>query len=210
MPETTSNAAFLIRLNRLDLITLSGVVSSMTAGALALDGTPYLATALLYLAMLADALDGILARKLGLERAFGRYLDGFMDMLIYLAVPSLIFYLNGFAGAWALCLLVMTGCGCIRLAVFNDIGNLQESDGLAYLGMPVFWSLFILAGYLLLDLLLPQVWLKPMLALALLMFSHAMIRHRRFFKFSSLNTILALTLGGAALFLVIHLMTQGY
>lgn len=209
MPDTATSSRYLIRLNRVDLITLSGVISSLTAGALALHGSPYLATALLYLAMLADALDGMLARKLGLERAFGRYLDGFMDVLIYLAVPSLIFYLSGFSGWWAVCLLVMTGCGCIRLAVFNDIGNIQEDSGLAYLGMPVFWSLFILAGYLLLALILPAAWLQPALALVLLLFGHAMILRRRFFKFRRLSTILALTLGGASLFLLLHLTVGG-
>ncbi len=205
MPDTATHSRYLIRLNRVDLITLSGVCSSLISGALALSGSLYLATALLYLAMLADALDGILARKLGLERAFGRYLDGFMDVLIYLVVPSLIFYLSGFSGAWAICLMLMMGCGCIRLAVFNDTGNIQEDSGLAYLGMPVFWSLFILAGYLLLARFVPEAWLKPALALTLLSFSHAMIQRRRFFKFSRLSTILALTLGGAGLFVTLHL-----
>jgi CDP-diacylglycerol--serine O-phosphatidyltransferase len=209
MSDAAANSRYLIRLNRVDLITLSGVVSSLMAGALALNGSLYLATALLYVAMLADAMDGMLARKLGLERAFGRYLDGFMDVLIYLALPSMILYLSGFAGFWSICLLVMTGCGCIRLAVFNDVGNIQEDNGLAYLGMPVFWSLFILAGYLLLALVVPESWLKPLLGLTLLLFSNAMILRRRFFKFSRLATILALTLGGGALFLVLHLTVGG-
>lgn len=197
---------YLIRLNKVDLITMSGVVTSMIAAALALSGSLYLATALLYLAMLADALDGILARKLGLERDFGRYLDGFMDVLIYLVVPSLIFYVSGLNGWGAFCLIIMVGCGCIRLAVFNQIGNLQAEKGLAYLGMPVFWSLFILAGYLLLDIIVPAVWLQPMLIISLLLFSHAMLLRRPFFKFKQLSTILSLTLGGAALFLTLHLI----
>ncbi len=209
MPDTLASSRYLIRLNKVDLITLSGVASSLTAAALALNNNLYLATAMLYLAMLADALDGILARKLGLERAFGRYLDGFMDTLIYLVVPALIIYLSGFSGWWALCLAIMIGCGCIRLAVFNDTGNLQEDTGLAYLGMPVFWSLFILAGYLILALAIPKPWLQPLLAATLLLFSHAMVLRKRFFKFSRLSTILALTLGGAALFLALHLIVGG-
>jgi hypothetical protein len=36
-----------------------------------------------------------------------------------------------------------------------------------------------------------------------------MILRRRFFKFSRLATILALTLGGGALFLVLHLTVGG-
>ncbi len=200
---------YLIRLNRVDLITISGVMTSMIAATLALKGNLYLATALLYLAMLADALDGILARKLGLERDFGRYLDSFMDVLIYLIVPSLIFYLSGLNGWKAFCLLIMIGCGCIRLAVFNQIGNVQEEKGPAYLGMPVFWSLFILAAYLLLAMLVPPIWLQPILIISLLLFSHAMLLRRPFVKFKRLSTILSLTLGGAGLFLTLHFMVGG-
>ena len=165
-----------------------------------------LATSLLYLAMLGDALDGMLARRFGLTRHFGRYLDGFMDVLIYLVAPSLVFYLHGFDGAWSLCLLAMLGAGCTRLSVFNEIGNVvNEDQGLAYLGMPVFWSLFILAAYLLLALVLPAPWLHGLLAVALLSFSGAMVLKQPFFKFKQLWQILLITLGGSGLFAWLHL-----
>lgn len=217
----TMNASrYIIRLNRVDVLTLSAVLTTALATACALQGRFYLATALLFLAMLGDALDGMLARKLKLERSFGRYLDGFMDTLIYLVLPALILYLHGFNGVWSLFLLPMLACGCIRLAVFNDIGNIQESSGLAYLGMPVFWSVFMLAAYLLLDLLqqklllhltfLPQLFLQLALAGFLLFFSHAMLLRRPFFKFKKLAHILALTLGGFFLFLSLNFMGTGH
>ena len=81
---------FIIKLNRVDLITLSSVLTTFIAMIYAIDGHLYFAMTLLFLAMTADALDGMLARKWGLEREFGRYLDGFMDVLIYLVVPSII------------------------------------------------------------------------------------------------------------------------
>lgn len=197
---------YIIRPNPVDLLTLSGIITSSLAVAATLEGHYYLATAILFLAMLGDALDGMLARRFGLERNFGRYLDGFMDVLIYLVAPSLILYLHGFSGAWSACLLLMLACGCTRLAVFNDIGNIQESNGLAYLGMPVFWSVFMLAGYLLLALLtVPASWLHPLMATTLIAFSHAMLRRKPFFKFSKLSHILILTLGGALLFFSLHI-----
>lgn len=196
---------FIIRLNRVDLLTLSGVVTASLATACFLERQFFLGTALLFLAMLGDALDGMLARRLGLVRNFGRYLDGFMDVLIYLVAPALGAYLMGFDGPWSLFLLAMLMAGCTRLAVFNDIGNLQEDSGLAYLGMPVFWSVFGLAGFQLLAFVLPTAALFPALALALALFSLAMLWHRPFFKFSKLSHILGLTLGGAVLFLVLHL-----
>lgn len=195
---------FIIRLNRVDLLTLSGVVTASLATACFLERQFFLGTALLFLAMLGDALDGMLARRLGLVRNFGRYLDGFMDVLIYLVAPALGAYLMGFDGPWSVFLLAMLMAGCTRLAVFNDIGNLQEESGLAYLGMPVFWSVFGLAGFQLLAFVLPTAALFPVLALALALFSLAMLWHRPFFKFSKLSHIVGLTLGGAALFLVLH------
>lgn len=196
---------YIIRLNPVDCLTLSGVLTSALALVLGLSGQTYLATALLFVAMLGDALDGILARKYRLERPFGRYLDGFMDVLIYLVTPSFLFYTHGFDGYWGLVLAVMIACGCIRLSVFNDIGNIQEeTGGLAYLGMPVFWSIFLLAAFLLLDFVLPPLTLNALLAVALLAFSHAMLWRRPFFKFKKLWQILGLTLGGVLIFVSLH------
>lgn len=199
-----STSRYIVRLNPVDVLTLSGVLTCGVAVACMLQGHFFLATSALYLAMLGDALDGMWARRLGLERSFGRYLDGFMDVLIYLVAPSLLFYLQGFNGLWALCLLAMVAAGCVRLSVFNDIGNLQESTGLAYLGMPVFWSLFILGPYLLLSHVVPAFWLHVTLAVVLSLFSHAMLLRRPFFKFKKLWHILVLTLGGSALWLALH------
>ena len=200
---TTSR--YIIRLNPVDMLTLSGVLTTSLAVAALLEKQFYLATGCLFIAMLGDALDGMFARRLKLERNFGRYLDGFMDVLIYLVTPSLLLYMHGFNAGWSVFLLPMIACGCTRLAVFNDIGNIQESNGLAYLGMPVFWSVFILAGYLLLDLVLPPFWLNTCMTITLLAFSHAMVWRRPFFKFSKLSHILSLTLGGAIVFFGLHL-----
>jgi CDP-diacylglycerol--serine O-phosphatidyltransferase len=205
-----SSSAFIIRLNRVDLLTLSGVVTSALAVAAVLDGHFHLATALLFLAMLGDALDGMLARRWGLVRHFGRYLDGFMDVLIYLVAPALCWYLMGFNGLWSVFLLALLMAGCIRLAVFNDIGNIQEEGGLAYLGMPVFWSVFLLGGFQLLQFVLPRPASFVVLALALAAFSVAMLWRRPFFKFKKLSHILGLTLGGVALFLALHVSGVGH
>lgn len=205
-----TTSTFLVRLNRVDLLTLSGVVTAALATAAALERHFHLATALLFLAMLGDALDGLLARRWGLVRHFGRYLDGFMDVLIYLVAPALCWYLMGVDGPWSVFLLAMMMAGCIRLAVFNDIGNIQEEGRLAYLGMPVFWSVFLLGGFQLAELVLPRPASLVLLALALASFSFAMLWRRPFFKFSQLWQILALTLGGATLFLVLHLVGAGH
>lgn len=202
-----NNDRYIITLNRVDLLTLSGIITSAMAVQSTLNGHFHLATGLLFIAMLGDALDGILARRLGLERNFGRYLDGFMDVLIYLVSPALILHQSGFNDFWSAFVLLMTGCGIIRLAVFNDIGNISESNGLAYLGMPVFWSIFMLAGYLLLlEAGLSRTLLNTAMAITLLAFSHAMLVKRPFFKFKKLLHILLITIGGATLFFGLHII----
>lgn len=205
MNPTSQSKHFIISLNKVDLLTLSGVFTASLAVAAALSGYIYLCTSLLFIAMLGDALDGILARKYQLERPFGRYLDGFMDVLIYLVAPTLALYVHGFNGIWVVALWPVLVCGSIRLSVFNDIGNIQESDGLAYLGMPVFWSVFILAGFLLLEFVVPQWLARSLLAVILCVFSYAMIIRQPFFKFKKLSHILILTIGNSLLFLAIQL-----
>lgn len=199
-----SGQHLIVRLNRVDLLTLSGVFSVSLALWLTLHSKPLLATAVLFVAMLADALDGIWARQRGVLREFGRYLDGFMDVLVYLAAPALIWHHTLLTGWAALLLPLMIACGCVRLAVFNQAGTTETASGKpAYVGMPVFWSLFILGGSLILNRFIPANIVTAMLMVVLPAFSFAMLWNRPFFKFTALWQILLLTLGGAALFAVL-------
>lgn len=195
---------FICRLSLPDCLTLTGMVIALGGIGTALSGAVWLSISLLYLAMLADALDGKLARWLGCERPFGRYLDGFCDLLLYLVAPALIFYLSGYRGG-AFFLVLMVVCGALRLSRFNESGNITHNAALAYLGMPVFWSLFILSGWSLLALFLPPPVCGWLLSVALTLFSLAMILDRPFPKFSSLITLVPLCLSGAALFGALHL-----
>ncbi|QJT83048.1 phosphatidylcholine/phosphatidylserine synthase [Kosakonia sp. MUSA4] len=196
---------FLVRLSLPDYVTLTGAGITLCALYAALSGHAWLSMSLLFLAMLADALDGKVARYFGRERAFGRYLDGFCDMLLYLIAPALLFYLSGYRGGWSLFSMLMIVCGSIRLSRFNESGNITHNRALAYRGMPVFWSLFILGGWKVLNLLVSDVISALLLSLALALFSFAMILDRPFFKFSSLNAIVGLCFGGVALFGLLHL-----
>lgn len=195
---------FLVRLNSADCITLLELLFSATAMVCALHQQLLLSVSWLFLAMLADALDGIWARRNKLVRAFGRYLDGFMDQLIYLISPAVVLYLSGFDGYWSLFLLLMIACGSIRLSVFNEVGNIEGSSGLSYLGMPVFWSLFILSAYLLLRFVLSPLSSYLLLSITLFLFSVAMLWRRPFYKFKHLSVIICITLSGAFTFSWLH------
>ena len=202
-----SDTRFIISLNRVDCLTLAGVVFAFVAILLAMKGQFAFALSSLFVAMLGDALDGIWARKRGIERSFGRYLDGFVDELDYLIAPSVFLFLWGFDQVYQVAiLLVFMMCGMVRLSVFNEVGNIKEDKGLSYLGMPVFWSVFILAGAYLLSFILPQVLIFALLSLSLLGMSFMMVYKAPFFKFKSLKQILILVGTGISAFAVIGLL----
>ena len=193
---------FIIRLNPVDMLTLFGLVLALAAASMVLAGKFAFALSLLFLAMLADAFDGIMARRFGTERDFGRYLDGFVDVFDYLVVPAMFLFSWGF-NSWyySMVLAVFIVCGIIRLSVFNDIGNIKdEEDGLSYLGMPVFWSLFVLGGTFVAGWFISKMYIFPVLAVVLLVYAFLMIHNRRFMKVKNWKLMLIVILSGAVIF----------
>jgi len=198
----------IVSLNPVDWLTLSGVWVAFASLYFAFEYQIAYALSALYIAMLIDAFDGILARKYGYESEFGRYLDSFVDVLDYLIVPGFIVYFWGFNGLLEAALLVLVlCCGILRLSVFNQTGNVKDESGnLAYLGMPVFWLNFILGGAYILSWVLGQSIAFMLLLFVYPIASFLMIFNGPFFKFSSINAIVGLVLGGAILFFVAGLL----
>ncbi|MBI3562890.1 MAG: CDP-archaeol synthase [Gammaproteobacteria bacterium] len=194
---------FIIRLNVVDMVTLSGVVLSCISIALMLNGKRELSLAILYLAVIADAFDGVLARKLKLERDFGRYLDGFVDTLDYLVAPALFVFLWGF-NAWyqGLLLVIFIMCGFIRLAVFNQVGNITNAEHrLSYWGAPVFWSTLALGPIFIAHWFIHKELVFYLLMLILPLFSIAMLHNGQYYKFKSPLVMLTGLLAFSMLFI---------
>jgi phosphatidylserine synthase len=193
---------WIVRLNWVDGLTLCGLVLSSLAAGLAVAGRFSFSLSLLFVAMILDAFDGILARRFRLEREFGRYLDGFIDVYDYLAVPALFLYLWGFDRWYCVgVLVVFMICGVIRLAVFNEIGNVpNERDEMSYLGMPVFWSVLFLGGIYAAGWVVPRAVLFPVTAVLFMAFSALMLLNRPFHKFKNPRRILVVLAGAALLF----------
>lgn len=197
---TAGAGFFIVRLNMVDILTLSGALLSCISIALMLNGKLELSLGVLYLAVIADAFDGILARRLKLERDFGRYLDGFVDTLDYLIAPALFVFLWGF-DQWyqGLLLIVFIMCGFIRLSVFNQVGNISSADHrLSYWGAPVFWSTLALGPIFIAEGFVSKELLLHLLTLILPLFSVAMLHNGRYYKFKNplvmLTGLLALSL----------------
>ncbi len=125
-----------------NVISFCALFFSWISILLLLNGWFYLSFALALVAFILDALDGFLARRLGQESPFGRQLDGFVDVFVFLIYPALAFYFYfGLKGPiFAIIIFAYLATGVFRLARFNMTGfiTLPEEKQLSYPGLPVF------------------------------------------------------------------------
>ena len=120
-----------LTVNRLipNALTLLGLCAGMTAIRLALMERWDLAIAAVLVAMVADALDGRIARLMGATSEFGAQLDSLADVINFGVTPALIVYLwalgdTGGLG-WALVLVFAMSCA-LRLARFNTALGIEQ------------------------------------------------------------------------------------
>lgn len=106
--------------------------------------------------LVADFLDGAVARMLGVHSPLGKELDSFADMVTFGVVPGLILYIliaEGFSGGgfsgqlqWsALPAFVLSAFSGLRLAKFN----LDTRQSQTFLGLPTPSSAIFVLGLLL-------------------------------------------------------------
>ena len=124
MPLRRRRGLPVLTLSRLvpNALTLVGLCAGLTAVRLALLERWELAIAAIVLAMVMDALDGKIARLMGVSSEFGAQLDSLADAISFGVAPALIVYLWSLTGAggigWALALVFAVAC-TLRLARFN-------------------------------------------------------------------------------------------
>ncbi|WP_441291542.1 CDP-diacylglycerol--serine O-phosphatidyltransferase [Sorangium sp. KYC3313] len=118
-----------------NLITLSSVFCGFDAVRLSAsarsDDDLQRAALLILLAMLADTLDGRVARMTRTESAFGAQLDSLADLVSFGVAPALLVYqwsLHRLGLAGVLGGSVFAACGAIRLARFNVL-SMGEAGG---------------------------------------------------------------------------------
>ncbi len=111
-------------INRLipNILTLAALCSGLTAIRFALQGEMTLAVIAIIVAAIFDALDGRVARRLGVTSRFGAELDSLSDFLCFGVSPALVLYLaslkDGGALGWVVTLMFPI-CSALRLARFN-------------------------------------------------------------------------------------------
>src|SRR3954464_966821 len=110
--------------NRLipNILTLAALCSGLTAIRFALQGEFRLAVIAVIVAAIFDALDGRVARRLGVASRFGAELDSLSDFLCFGVAPALVLYMSSLSDAgsvgWVVTLMFPM-CSALRLARFN-------------------------------------------------------------------------------------------
>jgi CDP-diacylglycerol--serine O-phosphatidyltransferase len=111
-------------INRLipNVLTLAALCSGLTAIRFGLQGQFRLAVIAVIVAAIFDALDGRVARRLGVTSQFGAELDSLSDFLCFGVTPALVLYLaalkDGGPLGWVVTLMFPI-CSALRLARFN-------------------------------------------------------------------------------------------
>ena len=111
-------------INRLipNVLTLAALCSGLTAIRFGLQGQMRLAVIAIIVAAIFDALDGRVARRLGVTSRFGAELNSLSDFLCFGVSPALVLYLASLNDAGALgwvVTLMFPMCSALRLARFN-------------------------------------------------------------------------------------------
>jgi len=110
--------------NRLipNVLTLAALCSGLTAIRFGLQGQFRLAVIAVIVAAIFDALDGRVARRLGVASRFGAELDSLSDFLCFGVTPALVLYMaalkDGGSMGWVVTLMFPI-CSALRLARFN-------------------------------------------------------------------------------------------
>jgi CDP-diacylglycerol--serine O-phosphatidyltransferase len=126
----------LYRLSVPDYVSLVALFVAWVSALLFLSGESNLAVLLTFVAFGFDKLDGYLARRLGTSSAFGRQIDSFIDVFVYLVSGVLLFHYELAPGPKPVALAVtavvgffVLAFGGLRLVRHNEEGFIEDEEG---------------------------------------------------------------------------------
>jgi len=121
-----------------NILTVSNLFLGVLAIILAFQGNHYVdyAAITVIIGMLADGLDGRVARMLNAQSEFGKELDSLSDVITFGVAPAIIMYvvvLQDFNWIGILITAIFPICGALRLARFN----VQAGVPGYFIGLPI-------------------------------------------------------------------------
>lgn len=174
---------FLKKLKLADYLTLTGLFFSWASILLLLNRQPNWSIVVIMMAFSFDLLDGFTARKFSQVSRFGRELDSYGDIFIYLVFSSLLFYfyLSPHQLIGLLIGFLILVFGGLRLIRFNHEGIRKDKELKYYRGMTVVHIMFLaLICYFFKQL--TNLWSDYFSVLILLAASLAMISNYKSYK----------------------------
>lgn len=153
--RSRSTAALLGRLGGADLISLGALAVAWIAALALLAGEANWAIVATFAAAGLDKLDGFYARTYGEPTRFGRQLDSFIDVFVYLVTAALLFHdaVSPHPVASAVVGFLLFAFGVLRLLRHADEGFGDDEGRSYYLGVTVVHAtVLVVANYFLLAL----------------------------------------------------------
>jgi CDP-diacylglycerol--serine O-phosphatidyltransferase len=143
----------------------------------------------LFLAMVADKLDGWVARKTGTYTAFGLQMDSLSDVISFGAAPALLVYqlaLQDAGPLGVLAAIIYTACTALRLARFNVMS--ASADLRYFTGLPCPAAAAVIASLAWISITHPfdVAAFAPAMALLILLLGLAMVSSIRYLSFKVL------------------------
>jgi len=190
-----------------NIVTAVNLVLGMYAIVFTFQGELFYAALFVVAAMVADGLDGRVARYFGVSSDFGKELDSLCDLVSFGVAPAIMAYaymLKDFPGG-ALIAAIFATCGALRLARFNV--NTSVVKGY-FMGLPIPAGGCVIATFVMLGLK-PGGWLFPLMVLV---FAYLMVSTVRYPDFKGkdgepvrvIPAVIAVAIGAYILFLTFN------
>lgn len=156
----------------------------------------YLSFGLILLAFVFDAIDGYLARTLGIDNKLGRAIDGYIDVVNYLVYPALVFWVFfDLTTIFAIfSIFIFLAAGIFRLARFEVEGIKKKSNKMYYEGLPVFFNPVLILVLLLLSKYLEKATFFILAPIILLLESYLMVLTFKFPKPKNVIPVIVIVL----------------
>lgn len=167
-----------------NILTVSNLFLGILAIILAFQGDHYVdyAAITVIIGMLADGLDGRVARMLNAQSDFGKELDSLSDVITFGVAPAFIMYvvvLNDMSWLGIIITAIFPICGALRLARFNVQAGLPGY----FVGLPITAAGGVLATLALYH----QVFNTVLLAISMLLLAFLMVSKIKYPNFKKVG-----------------------
>lgn len=148
-----------------NLVTLLNLVFGMLSIFATLRGEYYIASWCIVLAMVADGMDGRVARYFNVSSEMGKELDSLCDLASFGVAPGVLAYdflLKDAGALGAFAAVFFAACGAFRLARFNVNASVVKGY---FMGLPIPAGGCLVATFVMMDAR-PESWIFSLMMLA--------------------------------------------